>query len=620
MIMLLISSPVTSIAEPSPADQSAMQQYVEAMNPGWNLGNTFDALGDETAWGNPAVTEAFIQSLVDQGFRSIRIPITWNHRLTSDYTIQPEFLDRIEEVIQWSLDAGLYVMINLHHDTHWILNMADNYDEVMLKYRALWEQISAHFADYPMTLSFESINEPRFDEDWNRDTPQYFQMLDDLNMAFYEIVRGSGGNNRTRPLVLSTMTGSPAQPRLDELFRTIEKLQDDNIIATVHYYGFYPFSINLGVPRFDEQTRRDIVTTFDRVYNTFVARGIPVIVGEFGLLGFDLSVDMIQHGEILKFMEYVSYYAKEKQLTLMLWDNGQHYDREAFTWKTPAIYDVLKAGWEGRSSNAASELLFIQKDKPISDIPVKLNLNGNALVQIKHGDVVLREGEDYVLDGEMLTLKASFVEGIVTEELGTNATLTLTFTAGANWQFHLIYYDTPYVKDAEGSVNGFVVPAVFNGDLLAAMEATYANGRNTGPNDWTPYQEFGRMFAPDYKLKVIQLDKDFLNGLNDGEVHLKFHYWSGTVLEYTLTKEGNRIIGVSAFSPEEEAEEQEGTEEQEELTEPVKEEELAGTEEAGASEQDHDNKESSLIMLIVIQLILVGALFVAASRRSSRHI
>src|SRR5690606_20970310 len=157
--------------------------------------------------------------------------------------------------------------------------------------------------------------------------------------------------NSTRPLVFSTMTGSPSQPRLDELYKTMEKFEDDNLIATVHYYGFYPFSINLGVPTFDEQTRRDIITTFDRVYDKFVAQGIPVASGGLRRVGFDLSVGMIERGEILKYGGYVSYYAQDQQLTVMLWHSGEDYDREAFTWEDPDIVDLMKAGWEGRSPN-----------------------------------------------------------------------------------------------------------------------------------------------------------------------------------------------------------------------------------------------------------------------------
>jgi len=144
---------------------SAMQTYVEAMQPGWNLGNTFDATGGETSWGNPSTTKEMIEQIAASGYKSIRIPITWKHRMSADYTIEPAFLTRIQEVVDWSLDSGLYVMINLHHDTSWIMKMETEHDVVMDRFNAAWVQISAYFKDYPNKLMFESINEPRFSED-----------------------------------------------------------------------------------------------------------------------------------------------------------------------------------------------------------------------------------------------------------------------------------------------------------------------------------------------------------------------------------------------------------------------------------------------------------------------
>lgn len=128
-------------------------------------------------------------------------------------------------------------------------------------------------------------------------------MLDELNVSFHAIVRHSGGNNNKRPLVLSTLTAAPTRARLDELAKTITKLNDDRLIATFHYYGYYAFSVNLGgSTTFDNTAREDLIQAFDRAYDTFTAKGIPVIVGEFGLLGFDKSLDTVQHGEILKFL------------------------------------------------------------------------------------------------------------------------------------------------------------------------------------------------------------------------------------------------------------------------------------------------------------------------------
>ncbi|WP_084134884.1 cellulase family glycosylhydrolase [Paenibacillus harenae] len=530
-----------------------MQAYADAMQPGWNLGNTFDATGSETSWGNPSTTRELIGKLAGQGYKSIRIPITWKHRMgdAPDYNIDGAFMDRIQEVVDWSLDAGLYVMINLHHDSHWIFDMESNYDDVLARYKAAWVQIADRFKNYPMELMFEGINEPRFSDDWGRDTQGYFDMLDVLNTSFHHIVRGSGGSNKERPLVLSTLTASASQKRLDELNKTIAKLDDNRIIATVHYYGFYPFSVNLGgVTTFNEEARNDLIQTFDRVHATFVAKGIPVIVGEFGLLGFDKSVDTIEQGEKLKYFEYLGYYAKQKQLTTMLWDNGQHYDRRAFEWKDPELYAVMEAALSGRSSTASTDQLFVKRDTAVTDQAVTLQLNGNTFTELRHGDRLLAKGVDYGLNGESLTIKAGLFESLLTEEYGVQGTLTASFSAGADWHFDIIRYHTPILRNAEGTSGGLSIPTAFKGDRLATMEAAYASGGNTAPNEWTSYKEMAHSYKPAYDLNEITLTKEFLEQLKDGEVKLRMHFWSGEVIDYAITKTGTGIVGVSSNDPE----------------------------------------------------------------------
>ena len=540
--------------------KGSLQQYVEDMQPGWNLGNTFDAGGGETSWGNPVVTKEFIQGLKNQGYRSIRIPITWNDHLGSgpEYKIQEEFADRTREVVGWALDAGLYVMINLHHDSNWMLNMENERETVMEKYKALWTQIARLFKDYPSKLMFESINEPRFSDDWNKDEPVYFEMLDELNTAFHKIVRSSGGINATRPLVLPTVTASPSEARIQELYKTIEKLNDPNLIATIHYYGFYPFSVNVGgATTFDEAARKDIVQTFDRVYDTFVARGIPVINGEFGLLGFDKNAEVIQHGEILKYLEYLTYYAREKRITHMLWDSGQHFDRHSLTWNNPDFYEVMMASLNGRSSNTASDSIYLLPGEEAKDEQVKLNLNGNTLTGIKVEDRLLAAGADYTVSGDQLTLKADFLRGHVPEAIGESVTLNCTFSAGADWKLHVIRYDHPVVRSVEGSRNILVIPANYNGDKLATMEAVYKGGDNAGPANWTPFQQYAYSFEPDYQMNVLLLTKKFFEEVNDGEVLLKLHFRSGAVLDYKLSVSKSKVIGTA---PANEADAQKQTE------------------------------------------------------------
>ncbi|PWV98673.1 aryl-phospho-beta-D-glucosidase BglC (GH1 family) [Paenibacillus cellulosilyticus] len=553
VVSLLVSLCALSIpsrveaAQNDPASRTKMQQYVASMQPGWNLANTFDAPGSETAWGNPVVTKELIEAIAAQGYHSIRIPITWEGRIGSepDYKLDETFMKRIQEVIDWSLDAGLYVMINLHHDSNWVFNMTTDHDGVLNRFNAVWKQISAYFRDYPDKLMFESINEPRFSDDWNKDTPEYFTMLDELNQSFFNIVRHAGGKNKLRPLVIPSITANHSQARLDELYKTMTKMNDPNLIATIHYYGYYPFSVNMGgSTTFDETARADVEHSFDRAYHTFVEKGIPVVVGEFGLLGFDTSVDTIEHGEILKYFEYLTYYAKQRQLTLMLWDNGQHFDRSSFTWKNPDFYEVMHAGLQSRSSNALSDSIYLKQHDPVKDVSMPMNMNGNTLTEIRVGDRVLTAGTDYKLDGDQLTLTAGLLQSLLTDKLGDNAVLTCTFSAGAQWSFHVIQYNTPQVRSVEATRAMFIIPTTFNGDNLATMEAVYAAGGNAGPDDWTPYKQFGKSFEPDPAHNYITLNKEFFDQVKDGEVLLKLHFWSGTVVDYKLVVDGNKVSGI----------------------------------------------------------------------------
>ena len=99
------------------------------------------------------------------------------------------------------------------------------------------------------------------------------------------------------------------------------------------------------------------------------------------------------------------------------------------------------------------------------------------------------------------------------------------------------------LQAASGTTESFAIPTSFTGDLLATMEAKYADGSNAGPQNWTPYKEFDVTFAPDYDAGTITLTPAFFAEVNDGTVNLTFHFWSGETKTYTLTKTGPTITG-----------------------------------------------------------------------------
>jgi aryl-phospho-beta-D-glucosidase BglC (GH1 family) len=549
---------LVAAAAPAPAvagDEGAgtrhmsAQRVVAAMQPGWNLGNTFDAIGaDETAWGNPRVTRELLANIRAQGFRSIRIPVTWGQHQgpAPDYQIDAAFLARVQEVVDWALDEGFYVMINMHHDSwQWVANLTTQHDAVLAQYTAAWRQIAAAFRNSSHRLVLESINEPFFNG--TSGDAQSFALLKELNTTFHGLVRSSGGRNATRLLVLPSLSTNADQSRLDDLAATFAELNDPNLAATVHFYGFWPFSVNVaGFTRFDATTRDDLTGTVDRVHATFIARGIPVIIGEYGLLGFDVSTEAVERGEVLKFFEFFGSYARSHGVTTMWWDNGQHFDRTAFVWRNPDLFRQIRTSWTTQSATASTDLLFVGRSAAPAAQTVTLNLNGRRLVRLTGDDGRLVRGRDYAVSGDQLTFTAAALDRLTGDkEYGVNAVLTARFNRGAPWKFFVITYDTPVLSDAAGTAASLVIPAAFNGDRLATMEAKYADGTNAGPHNWTSFKEFGRAYSPDYANGQITLPAAFFNEVNDGTVVLTFHFWSGATLTYTLIRAGDTVTGTA---------------------------------------------------------------------------
>ncbi|WP_277207992.1 cellulase family glycosylhydrolase [Isoptericola croceus] len=533
-----------------PDPSTPVERTVAAMQPGWNLGNTLDALGDdETAWGNPHITRELLESVSAQGFNSIRLPVTWGQHQggSPDYLVEPAFMDRVNEVVDWALDADLYVLLDVHHDSWiWLNQYPNNRDEVDAQYVALWEQIADRFADHPQTLLFESINEPQFAGGVDSATGD--ALLHEQNVTFHEIVRSSGGNNADRVLVLPTLHTNDEQPRLDALAETIESLDDPNLVATTHSYGYWPFSVNVaGGTRFDADAQQHLRDSFARLHETFVARGVPVIMGEYGLLGFDRHTGTIQQGEKLKFFEELGYLARTSGVTTMLWDNGQHLDRTALTWKDPDLYRYISTSWTVRSGVASTDQVFVRPADVVAQT-ITLDPHGHQFTGLRAGKSQLNRNKDYTISGNELTLSPALLQRLLgSGEHGVRAELELRFSRGLPWRVEIISADTPVLQDATGATDAFAVPTAFHGDRLATMEATYVDdGSNAGPHSWTPFKEFDAAFAPDTAAGQIILRPRFFDDVADQRpVELTFHFWSGDKLTYTIVRDGTTVTGTA---------------------------------------------------------------------------
>ncbi|MFF4253792.1 cellulase family glycosylhydrolase [Streptomyces sp. NPDC001663] len=476
------------------------------MQPGWNLGNSLDASPEETSWGQPRTTKHLLDSVRAQGFKSIRIPVTWSDHqgAAPNYTIDPGYMSRVRQVVDWAIADGLYVIIDVHHDSwQWTSKMSTDHDQVLARFDTTWDQIATAFRNEPAQLVFESVNEPQFD---NADNTRKAQLLNELNTSFHKVVRASGGNNKT-------------------------------------------FSVNVaGSTRFDAQARGDLDKTFKRMRDTFVAQGIPVVLGEYGVLGYDHGPGAVERGEMLKYFEALGHAARTNKVTTVLWDNGSFYDRGRLRWKDAGLLRQIKSSWTTRSATASSDRVFVPKSGPVKDRSLTLNLNGATFTALKQGTTKLVSGRDYTLSGKRLTLKAATLTRLVGDRSpGVNATLQAGFSRGVPWRIQVITYDTPVQSDTTGTTASFRIPTQFRGDVLATMQATYADGGNAGPTSWTAYQEFNTAFAPNYANKTIRLTPAFLNALTDNtRVKLTFHFWSGATVTYHVTKSGSTVTGTAS--------------------------------------------------------------------------
>ncbi|MDX8035708.1 cellulase family glycosylhydrolase [Lentzea sp. BCCO 10_0856] len=548
VVAAMVAVSVTPVAVADVRARGAMDQ-VAAMQPGWNLGNTLDSTGsDETSWGNPRITEALLDNVKSQGFRSVRLPVTWSAHLASNGTIEAAYLNRVQEVVRWALARNLYVMVNIHHDSwQWINAMPGDRTGVLNRFNAVWTQLSAAFRDFGPKLTLESVNEPQFAGSSGQ--AQEIQLLNELNASFRDIVRRSGGHNATRLLVLPTLHTSADQPLIDALASQMRGFNDPNLAATVHYYGYWPFSVNIaGGTRFDATAQNDLTGYFDRVHAAFVAKGVPVILGEYGLLGFDRHTGTIEQGEKLKFFEHLGYYARTKKITTMLWDNGQHLGRTSFQWSDPELFAQIRSSWTTRSGTAFTDQVFNAKSSDITAKTITLNLNGTSFSGLWQGNTALVRGRDYTVAGDQLTLTAQALTRLSgSRQYGTNAVLTARFSQGVPWKFNVITYDRPVLSNAGGTTGSFAIPTAFRGDLLATMEAKYDDGTNAGPNDWTSFKEYDRTFAPNYSAGTTAVTAEFFNAVRDNaRVTLTFHYWSGTKVTYYVTKSGSTVTGAIA--------------------------------------------------------------------------
>lgn len=286
----------------------------------------------------------------------------------------------------------------------------------------------------------------------------------------------------------------------------------------------------------------------ETIYNQFVKNGIGVVIGEYGLLGYDASEGCLETGEELKYYEYMNEIARENGgVCLVFWDNGSGINRKDttnYSWKKPEVGALLEASMTGRSSYATGSDNLYFKEEVAEDVNIPLTLNGNTFTGIEG----LTEGTDYTYDSESatVTLKKEYVNSMFAKATGygTFATLVMKFSSGADWHEYLIKYTTPVIKKAEGTTtDGIKIPVTFNGSRVRRVTAYQPAGK-AGPNsDWWDYLQYDGSFGVDYEKGTFNLLSDFFADatVKTGLMKVKVEFYDGQIVYIWLTVNGTKV-------------------------------------------------------------------------------
>lgn len=386
MLAVLMLIPCVGSAEEAEAvDNGVMREGLTAleatrlMGNGINLGNTLEAcdnnvgiktntpLSYETHWGQPKTTQAMIDGMKAAGFDTIRIPVAWmtnaTHLYEGDYTIDADYMDRVEEVVRYARKAGMYVIINDHWDGGWYgmfgSESAETRALAMEAYKGMWQQIAERFRDYSDYLIFESANEElggRFDENsplycsdsvvtYLNDDERY-ALTNEINQTFVDVVRTTGGNNATRFLLIAGYS-TDIDKTCDDRFQMPKDTADSKLMVSVHYYDPWSYC---GASSAVSATKWGKVSDYEYMdqqlakMTKFTEAGYGVVIGEYGALPCS---DGLKDNTLAYHTAFLDACTKYNQ-TNCLWDCSGLYKRVSQTF---ADDDILAMYQEKRQAN-----------------------------------------------------------------------------------------------------------------------------------------------------------------------------------------------------------------------------------------------------------------------------
>ncbi len=383
----------------SAADCESAEQAVKNINVGWNLGNTFDCVGDwisggpsayETAWGNPVVNEQLIAGVKAAGFNTIRLPVTWDAHIDDNGNIDKEWLDRVQEVVDYIIDAELYCVLNVHHDggsDGWLVASDECLASKGKRFEGLWKNIAERFKDYDEKLIFESFNEVLDANDsWTTSkTSEGYAAVNKLNQMFVDAVRATGGSNATRNLMVQSYSAGCADATLRNLELPEDKA-DGHLIVQVHNYDPQGFTWTDATwttmtDQWGSDNQLDTIEYLFEVLGDYSEQyDVPFVVGEFGAQSKNNDKERAEYAAF-----FVSEGAKAG-VKCFWWDNGvaneyRIFDRNTGAATAPEVVKALVDNAEGGSD---------ADDSQDNGKAVRGDANGDGIVTAADASAILK--------------------------------------------------------------------------------------------------------------------------------------------------------------------------------------------------------------------------------------
>lgn len=350
---------------------------------GINLGNTMEACNTtyskdlevskyETAWGQPVTTEAMIKGMKNCGFDTIRIPVAWTNTMdyeNGDYTINEDFMAHVQEIVDWALDAEMFVIVNDHWDSGWWELFAGTEEEnaqAWKIYEEIWTQVTERFKDYPDMLILESANE-ELGSGWmskGLDSDATYDLMNQVNQKFVDIVRASGGNNDDRFLLIAG-NNTNIDKTLNEKFVMPTDTAEGKLFVSVHYYDPWNYCGDKNAESVDDLVSYKWGLAEEYEYmnqqvskmSKFVEEGYGVIIGEYGALPVYIGDTSYEIPNTIEYTDYFLNVCDVNNFCPVLWSTGNSYNKTTLDMISPEQTELFTSRCYAEESAAGDSYI-----------------------------------------------------------------------------------------------------------------------------------------------------------------------------------------------------------------------------------------------------------------------